>query len=193
MAFTWKQNVKKIMQAGNSPIAREKRSKDHTTSRKTWITQTVKNSGAVILQSAWVLLYLSQLWQSFKSVSALVSLWMYIELSCPALCSDKLGNMAKKIWLCRTSSRCDLILHEALWQWLHLAFVDPEIHKDKCWLCTQPPLSSQALWNTIPYSVSELSYSMKMHVRIYVLTCKPSRSQGVFLWLVLYFLHFGPS
>lgn len=35
MAFTWKQNVKNIMQAGNSPIAREIRSKDRVVSGKT--------------------------------------------------------------------------------------------------------------------------------------------------------------
>lgn len=45
MVFTWKQNVKIIMQAGNSPIAREIRSKDHVASGKTWITRTVKNNG----------------------------------------------------------------------------------------------------------------------------------------------------
>jgi len=29
-----------------------------------------------------------------------------------------------------------------------------------------------------------------MHVRIYVLACKPSRPQGVFLWLVLHIFAF---
>ena len=193
MAFTWKQNVKSIMQAGNSPTAREIRSKDHVASGKTRITWTVKNSGAVILHRACLGSARPEQTpaelQECLCTHCITSDVHWAGLSL-ALCSDNLGKMTQKIWLCRTCSRCELTLYEALWGWLLFAFVDPEIHKDMCWLCTQPLLSSQAPRNTKPHSVSELSRSLEMCVRIYVFTCKPSRSQGVFLWLVLYFFAF---
>lgn len=196
MAFTWKQNVKIIMQAANSPIAREIRSKDHASSEKTWITWTVKNNGAVILHrvclgSARPKPTPAELQECL--CTHCITLDVHWAGSSLALCSYKLGNMTQKIWLCRTSSRCELTAWSSLRMATFCICKSPEIHKDMCWLCTQPLLSSRAPWNTKPHSVSELNRSLEMGVRIYVLTYKPSRSQGVLLWLVLHFLYFGPS
>lgn len=193
MRVTWKRNVKIILQADNFLTARELRSKDHVASGKIWITWAVKNSGAVILQraclgSARPETTLAELWECLCTHCIKFDVhWAGLSL---ALCSDKLGNIIQKIWLCRTSSRCELTRHEALWGQLLCAFVDPKIRKDIHWLCTQPQLSSQAPGNTKPHSVSELRRSLEMWEST---SCKTSRSQCIFLWLVLYFLHFGPS
>lgn len=166
MAFTQKQNVKNITQTGNNPRPREIRRKDDVASRKTWITWTVKNSSAVILHRACV--------GSARPEPALAELWECLCIHCITsdvhrtglslpVCSDRLGDVMQSIWLCRTSSRCELTLHKALWGWLLLAFVDPEIYKSTCWLCHCSVAKVHEIQN---HSVSELGCSLDMYERL---------------------------
>lgn len=130
--------MKNITQTGNDPRAREIRRKDDVASRKTWITWTVKNSSAAILHrtclgSARPESALAEL-QECLCIHCITSDAHRAGLSLPP-CFDRLGDTMQKIWLCRTSSRRELTLHEVLKGWLLFAFVDPEIHKSTCRLC----------------------------------------------------------
>lgn len=119
--WEWLSLGNRMWKVVNPSTARELRSKDQVAFGKTCITRTVKGSSAVILHRACL---------GFarpKPTPAELQgcLWTHritVDVhgaGLPlALCSDTLGSTVQKIWLCRTSSRCQLALHEALWGWL---------------------------------------------------------------------------